>query len=152
MRCWFPALLSLLAGGGLLAQDNSFERLRARLLGDFKSLPRYTCVQTLTRAYRKPNRKPARIPLPCAQLAAITEKTAPYTAWDRLRVDVTMADGHEVYAWAGAPRFQGSIFDVVGRMGRVIADGNFGGFLSGFLKTADASRTRSSASWTAISC
>ena len=113
-----------------------YQRTRVKLLADLKSLARYTCVQTITRAYRQPARKG--LSLPCRSLLANRERRArePLTAWDRLRVDVTVASEKEIYTWAGAPRFQGSLFDVVGRFGRPLADGDFSGYLAGILENS----------------
>src|SRR5260221_5206686 len=90
----FSVLLSVTA---CLAQQPdpalSLQSARERLLEELKSLPRYTCVQTINRQYfRTPRQKQSS----CATL--ITEHAArtrelPLEGWDRLRLDVAIIEG-----------------------------------------------------------
>jgi len=84
-----------------------YQRTRDRVIEQIDRLPRYTCVQTITRrTYHNPSVKNPKdcgrvLPSDQSQRLALVE-------WDRLRVDVAIADKQEVYSWVGASRFEES--------------------------------------------
>jgi hypothetical protein len=72
---------------------------------DVARLPNFTCVQTITRrVYAAKKRPPS-----CDELIRASnagKRKVPLSLWDRLRVDVAIADKKEVYSWVGAERFE----------------------------------------------
>ncbi len=136
----FSALAS--SGQQALNQAQTFDpattlqATRERLLADLARLPRYTCVQTITRRYYGPQfrvRQPS-----CADLITAHEKHTlelPPQGWDRLRLEVAIADGKNVYSWVGAPRFEESFLEkLAGR--RPLWSGDFGTFLNSIFRRA----------------
>jgi hypothetical protein len=87
-----------------------YHRVRDRVLADIVHLPNYTCVQTVTRRVYAPHPAGTRGAAlqACSQIIADRAKRQgdlPLESWDRLRLDVGIADKHEVYSWVGASRF-----------------------------------------------
>jgi hypothetical protein len=82
-----------------------FQRVRARLLADAGRMPRYTCLQNITRHFYRTN---STEPQSCAAiLAKRTQRKhdPPATSWDRLQLDVAIADDREIHSWPDAPKF-----------------------------------------------
>ena len=87
--------------------DDLYRQTRDRVIEQIDRLPRYTCVQTITRrTYRNPSVKKS---VDCERVLRTdqSQKLA-LVQWDRLRVDVAIADKQEVYSWVGASRFEES--------------------------------------------
>jgi hypothetical protein len=92
-------------------------------------MPNYTCVETVTREYFRPNAE--RAPDSCGALAE-RKRAASYrlqrASTDRLRLDVSVTAEREWYSWAGASEFDSrDLSEVVG--GGPIGTGAFGAFL-----------------------
>jgi len=113
--------------------------VRDRLLPELERLPRYTCVQTITRRYFRP--EPHVLTPSCAALIAAHDKRThelTLLRWDRLRMEVAIADGQNVYSWVGAPRFEeGGLEKLAG--GGPLGSGDFGPFLGAILRKAEVS-------------
>src|SRR5215471_1513035 len=114
--------LLLTSSAGISAQsgvdpDTVFARARQRLLADLARMPRYTCVQTVTRNnYPPPSQW--RSSRSCAEIVAERDERhherKPQN-WDRLRLDVAIGDEGEILSWVGAPRFEeGKIPELAG--------------------------------------
>ncbi|HYA97350.1 MAG TPA: hypothetical protein VEH49_04585 [Methylomirabilota bacterium] len=104
-------------------------RIGQRVLYDLATLPRYTCVQSITRTYYD---APARVHRPtCAKLIE-EQKTRKHelrvSGWDRLRLDVALAENRTIFSWAGAPRFSDDTLDKLAGRGP-LGSGDFGTFL-----------------------
>jgi hypothetical protein len=106
------ACLLAVTTGVLLAQTPSspaglYQRARDRVIEGIGRLPRYTCVQTITRhVYRN---APVKKSPDCEHLLQGGQLHKPaLVSWDRLRIDVAIADQHEVFSWVGASRFEES--------------------------------------------
>lgn len=114
--------------------DSVLSRARERLLGDLERLPRYTCVQTITRRYYRPQMEGAS----CKKLmdAYATGKShAKPRGWDRLRLEVAIVDRENVFSWVGAPRFEsGTLERLAG--GGPLSSGDFGPFLHSIFSKA----------------
>jgi len=87
--------------------DDLYKRVRERVLADITRLPNYTCVQTITRSVNGNGSRNNRPPL-CGEI--IKERKdlkhdPPVLSWDRMRVDVAIVKGSEVYSWVGADKF-----------------------------------------------
>ncbi len=95
--------------------DDLLRRVRARVLDDVSRVPRYTCVQTVDRSRYIPVQ--ARKPESCSYVSAARKQllSPGYPVWrDRLRLDVAVVKGSEIFSWAGAGRFEtGHIDDLV---------------------------------------
>src|SRR5215471_11974683 len=112
---------------------------RDRLLPELERLPRYTCVQTITRRYYRP--EPHVLTPSCAELIAAHAKRRhelTLLKWDRLRMEVAIADGQNVYSWVGAPRFEEGALEKLAGSGP-LGSGDFGPFLNSILRKAEVS-------------
>ncbi len=105
-----------------------FNNARAKVVENIKSLPRYTCVQTVVRSqYELPRTGDS-----CAAAIANSNRNAAerILRWhDRLRLDVAVGERSEMFSWAGATSFESSdISDMVSR--GASGSGEFGAFLA----------------------
>jgi hypothetical protein len=99
-------------------------------------MPRYTCVQTITRTYYQGKHQFERPS--CSSLISAhnaRKKKLPVEGWDRLRLEVALVEGSSVYSWVGAPRFTDDTLDKLAGSGP-LGSGDFGVFLSGILRRA----------------
>lgn len=109
------------------------QRTGERLQADLSRMPRYTCVQTITRTYypaKHPNQEQS-----CSSLiAAHDQRKHKLTeqGWDRLRLEVALVNGKSVYSWVGAPRFTDDTLDKLAGNGP-LGSGDFGVFVKGIL-------------------
>jgi hypothetical protein len=107
-----------------------------RLLADLDRMPRYTCVQTITRKYYE---AASRIQHPsCGALIVAHQKRKhelDALGWDRMRLEVALVDGTSVYSWVGAPRFDDATLEKLAGRGP-LGSGDFGVFLSEVLRWA----------------
>ncbi len=85
------AALVLLAPPALNAQDAQLTLMRARMSENLQHLPNYTCVETLERLRR-------------AQQLKIQMS-------DRVRLEVALVKGREMFAWPGSGSFEDSLSD-----------------------------------------
>jgi hypothetical protein len=114
-------------------------RVRDRMLPELERLPRYTCVQTITRRLYVPESQTPGSS--CAEVIAARQNRThelPLMKWDRLRLEVAIADGQNVFSWAGAPRFEADAFEKLAG-GGPLGSGDFGPFLSSILHVATVS-------------
>jgi hypothetical protein len=94
------------------AQDSSdvLAKAREKLLRSIHNLPRYTCIETIDRAYFS-QLKPrvlsmTEAPAPsCKEILPPTVDQLPLLSTDRLRLEVAVVNGAEVFAWPGASKF-----------------------------------------------
>ncbi|SPE34031.1 conserved hypothetical protein [Candidatus Sulfopaludibacter sp. SbA3] len=97
--------------------DEVLLRLRGQVREHAARIPNYTCVETIQRERYEPS--DGRSAKSCDALLA-ARKVAGSAARlrldlsDRLRLDVAVADGREIYSWAGASKFEeGEIDELV---------------------------------------
>jgi hypothetical protein len=114
-------------------------RATAKVLASAKSIPNYTCVETVRRDYFEP--AAATIPRACSVLLEQRRHpTLDMALWlystDRLRLDVTMATGREIYSWLGANHFDDAGIDHVVRSGP-FSTGSFAGYLTAVFEEED---------------
>jgi len=111
--------------------DLLLQRVRDRLLADLENLVRHTCIQTITRTYRRSSGQRV-IPMPCPEVIRTRASLGgePPVLWrDRWSLDVAIA-GREIYSWAGAPQFgEGKIADLMDY--GAYANGDFGPLIAG---------------------
>jgi hypothetical protein len=105
------------------------QRIREGVSASLLRMPNYTCVETVTRQYFRPNVE--RPPDSCGALAQ--RKQGPSyrllpASTDRLRLDVSVTPAREWYSWAGAASFDSrDLSEIIG--GGPIGTGAFGAFL-----------------------
>jgi hypothetical protein len=106
-------------------------RVTAKVRSRGARLPNYTCVETVRRDYYVP--RAATLEQPCDKV--LEERRHPGLAMalrpllsDRLRLDVTMTTGGEIYSWVGASKFEDADISQVVHQGP-IATGEFGALL-----------------------
>ena len=127
-------LAGLLLSSAARTADNPpqvlFDAARAKVLANIAKVPRYTCVETITRTQHYPQYgvKPNSCP---ALIAAKARLTSPgILLWrDRLRLDVAIADGTEMFSWAGAKAFETTDIEKLALSGST-GSGAFGSFLA----------------------
>ncbi len=136
------ALLLAVATAASTADSDSDELLkqaRTKVLDNARRMPRYTCVETISRTQYQPPDSPST----CQALVAMRRLMPTRGAVmlrDRLRLDVAVMDGGEMFSWAGAGKFEThEISRLVG--GGASGSGEFGSFLAGvFGNETDAIR------------
>src|SRR5579883_2331030 len=101
----------LIAGTPEETLRQALDRLRAATA----SLGRYACIETVERRYFQPAPGACTAPDAAAHLEAL----------DRLRLEVTVSDGREIYSWPGATRFDSRDVSDIIREGP-IGTGSFG--------------------------
>jgi hypothetical protein len=108
----------------------TLQQTRDRLLADLARLPRYTCVQSITRKYFG---APIHVRQPsCSELIAARDARnheLSLESWDRLRFEVAIVEHDNVYSWVGAPRFEQGNLETLSGQGP-LGNGDFGPFLS----------------------
>ncbi|HEX2331248.1 MAG TPA: hypothetical protein VHN74_21165, partial [Candidatus Angelobacter sp.] len=129
----FMAMLAvaIVAASGGFGQQKpdpvaTLQGTKERLLADLKRMPRYTCVQTITRTYYDLRR--AAHGSSCSDLirARRSKRNASSAfGWDRLRLEVAWVDGNNMYSWVGAPSFANDNLDKLAGEGP-LASGDFG--------------------------
>jgi hypothetical protein len=139
-RVVLAAMLILKMAGSAQAPDPAhvLQATSERLLDDLKRMPRYTCVQTITRTYYASNQFGHHS---CSKLIAehdARKRMLPVRSWDRLRLEVALVEGSSVYSWVGAPRFADDTLDKLAGSGP-LGSGDFGVFLNGILHHATLS-------------
>lgn len=108
--------------------DALFKQARAKVIDNTRRMPRYTCVETVTRTQYQPPDSPSS----CQTLIAmrrLVPSRGNLMVRDRLRLDVAVVDGAEIFSWAGAGKFEThDVSKLVG--GGASGSGEFGGFLA----------------------
>lgn len=99
--------------------EETLARALARLRAAAGNLTQYACVETVERQYFQPA---------AGSCSAGMEAAARVEAVDRLRLEVTISDGREIYSWPGATRFDSRDVSEIVREGP-IATGSFGAHL-----------------------
>src|SRR5258708_1110796 len=111
MPLWFRscALLLAIATAASTADpvvQELFKQSRTKVLDNARRMPRYTCVETVSRSQYAPAPGNASN---CQSLIAarrlLPGRGVP-TFRDRLRLDVAVVDNSEIFSWAGAGKFE----------------------------------------------
>jgi hypothetical protein len=128
----FVLLLLVTALLGQTASDPQevLGRARAKLQPKLRNLSRYVCIETIERRYFQPSQQAAPS---CAQVRAVKTTVGDVgklESTDRLRLEVTVSAGREIYSWPGATRFDSRDVDEIIRQGP-IGTGSFATHLSG---------------------
>ncbi len=135
-----PIALSLAALGRAQDPSEVLTSVREKLLRSIHSIPRYTCTETINREYFY-QLKPRALSMTaaptasCEQLRPQSVDQLPLYATDRLRLEVAVINGAEVFSWPGASKFERYVGDVVeGPFGT----GAFGTYLMSIFDNAGA--------------
>jgi hypothetical protein len=107
VACAFVLLVKVVPAQPGESPEDLYQRVRQRVLDDVSRLPNFTCVQTITR--RTYGTVPKKRPPRCDKILRdrnIDKRNLPLLLWDRLRLDVAIADKHEVYSWVGDAKFE----------------------------------------------
>ncbi len=118
--------IALVFVSGCTASEDStqvLEHIRQNVAGKLSKSVNYTCTETLNRTYYRNNGFAMEMYGP---EAVTTPKNA--LLHDRLRLDVAVSEGKEIYAWHGAGRFSASEVTDFVRNGP-ISSGQFVGYL-----------------------
>ena len=94
-------------------------RVLTKIRADLRSVPNYTCVQTVTREFyvpAAPVKRNCDVLLEMKQNPTLDMKLH-RSFTDRLRLEVVMAKTGELHAWVGATRFEEGPIDSVVRQG-----------------------------------
>src|SRR5580658_5550693 len=127
------ALLLVVATAAITADPDAaelFKTVRAKVLDNIDRTPRYTCVENIVRAQYLPPMN-----LRGASCAAVIESRRQhqlqgYMLWrDKLRLDVAIVDGAEMFSWAGAGKFETDSLEKLVGTGST-GSGDFASFLS----------------------
>src|SRR5579863_2984231 len=119
--------------------DELFNKARAKVLDNTRRMPRYTCVETVSRAQYSPADNPS----DCQSLVTM-QRLIPTRGrlmeHDRLRLDVAVVETGEIFSWAGAGKFETTdVGNLTG--GGASGSGEFGSFLASvFGNATDAIR------------
>lgn len=99
------------------------QRVTQEVLDTVDRLPRYLCTQTIDRSQFEPIPGTAK-----DDCEPSREKQLRLTTSDRLRLDVAMSAGHEMYSWVGESHFDNrSLFELAPR--GALSTGAFASFL-----------------------
>lgn len=99
------------------AQDpfDTLQRARDKMLSEIPTRPRYTCVETIDRSYFSRRSLFASLPS-CERLSADRKAGRAklrLDATDRLRVEVAMTQGSEIYSWTSPATFSYSLEQIL---------------------------------------
>ena len=143
----FTVFISTLSWGQSSVPEVSptalFHRVQARLLADWASMPRYTCMQKITRRlYRADGKSPQSCSAILAH-RALRRHEPSLLSWDHLELEVAVAERREVHSWPGASSFadDDDIRRVIGN--QAFETGDFAAFIGGvFGDSADVKFTQ----------
>lgn len=128
---WFLSFVSLctLCYGDEFTAQEVFNRTRENVARQLSAVSNYTCVLTVHRnLYFEPRRSNAG----CAAADRLTETLF---MQDRLRLDVAVSEGNEIFSWHGGTKFSSAGVSEVVKSGP-ISSGSFVGYLHNILFTA----------------
>ena len=114
--------------------DELFNKTRAKVLDNTHRMPRYTCVETVSRAQYLPSDSPS----DCGSLVTM-QRLIPTRGrlmeHDRLRLDVAVVESGEIFSWAGAGKFETTdVGNLTG--GGASGSGEFSSFLASVFGSA----------------
>lgn len=131
MRFAFSLFLMATLAYGQADPDALLQQARVRLQAMARRLERYVCIETVDRSYylRVAPRDAAARPDPASGCQPAAGELQ-LESTDRLRLEVTFNESHELHSWPGATGFDTRDVDELIRDGPV-SSGSFGGHLAG---------------------
>jgi hypothetical protein len=141
LSCVLVTMASIAAFTADSPVQELFNRVRRYVLENVARVPRYTCVQTVTRKQFRPlgGLQTESCQSLIASRAGLSSPGV--VVWhDRLRLDVAVGEDSEIFSWAGARQFEtGNLNDLA--LSGSTGSGDFGAFLgSVFGKDAEGFR------------
>jgi hypothetical protein len=115
---------------------------RDRFMAEARLQPRYTCAQSIMRQFYQPISNPVsgkkvqdkKKVKSCVEMIAARETQphdVPLVLWDRMRLDVAVADKREIHAWSGGMRLSDEDARRLANDGPIgIGSGDFSGFVA----------------------
>ena len=114
--------------------DELFNKARAKVLDNTRRMPRYTCVETVSRSQYLPAANPSE----CQSLVTmqrLVSTRGSLMEHDKLRLDVAFIENGEIFSWAGANKFEtNDVANLAG--GGASGSGEFGSFLASVFGSA----------------
>jgi len=107
--------------------DDVLQRASARLQAALGNLPKYACIETVERQFFEPISESGGPAPSCTHDRSADGRSGAGIpeATDRLRLEVTLSEGREIYSWPGATRFDPrDVGDIIRR--GPIGTGSFG--------------------------
>jgi len=119
-----------LAAGAEHDPAEVLKRATGKVVANARRLPKYTCVETVTRDFfvSAAGTPPRACSVLVEQKSPTPDLALRPVTTDRLRLDVTMAVGGEIFSWVGASQFDNAGIEHLIHNGP-IGTGAFGGFL-----------------------
>jgi hypothetical protein len=124
------------------APDAVLSATRDRFMAEVRLQPRYTCAQSIMRQFYQPISNPVsgkkvqdkKKVKSCVEIIAAWETQphdVPLVLWDRMRLDVAVADKREIHAWSGGMRLSDEDARRLANDGPIgIGSGDFSGFVA----------------------
>jgi hypothetical protein len=113
--------------------EELFKKARDKVLDNARRMPRYTCVETVSRTQYRPPESPSTCESMIAMRRPISRGSL--AVRDRLRLDVAVVEGGEIFSWAGAGKFETHDVDKLVGDG-ASGSGEFGSFLASVFGSA----------------
>jgi hypothetical protein len=128
-RRWIaPLFLALFCHAADYDPVDVLRRAREKALATIRTIPRYSCVETVTRDYYEPVVRDALHGCNAALLGRAQRELRLYSV-DRLRLEVTLTNSGEAHSWSGASTFETGTIDQLVRRGPM-STGSFVGYLA----------------------
>ena len=116
------------AGAADPEAEELLKQARAKVLDNTRRMPRYTCVETISRTQYQPVDRSSNCRSPIAARGNLMAR-------DRLRLDVAVMEDGEIFSWAGARKFEThDLRELAG--GGASSTGEFATFLAGVFGSA----------------
>jgi hypothetical protein len=114
--------------------EELFKLARDKVLDNARRMPRYTCVETISRTQYHPADSSSSCQPAIAARRPVSARGS-LALRDRLRLDVAVVDGGEIFSWAGAGKFETHDIDKIVGDG-ASGSGEFGSFLASVFGSA----------------
>jgi hypothetical protein len=118
--------------GAEVAAQQAFDQVRAKIARQLSAAANYTCVLTVDRSVNFASRRQSS---GCANKDRSAEHPFMH---DRLRLDVAVSEGREIFSWHGGRQFSTAGVDEIVKSGP-ISSGSFVGYLRNILFTRGVS-------------
>src|SRR5215469_7332368 len=133
LGCWALAFAAVSASAQAatpaVSPADLYQRVKARMLDDWRRMPQYTCLQDITRRYYHSDLKSAPSCRAILAKRAERKRALPLIISDHLELEVAVADRREVHSWPGES-FVGDEDELHGLIGNgAFGSGDFAAFV-----------------------
>lgn len=105
LRCWVPVLATVSVNAQVpkpsVSAAELYDRVSTRLMGDWRGMPHYTCLQDVSRRHYRSDLKSTLSCQDIFQKRAERKHGLPLVISDHLELEVAVADDREVHSWPG---------------------------------------------------